>query len=142
MGKKKAPVPAAAMATDGDIPVVGMREPCPCGSGRRYKACHGRVIEATDDARPFEAFVSEADLVALKELVPSATTPLKLLADPTRDVTLVTVLPMAYPAGQYHQRQCLSGHGRGVGRCAVCRSWECGVTFAGSGEPNSAARPH
>ncbi len=98
MGKKKAPVPAAAMATDGDIPVVGMREPCPCGSGRRYKACHGRVIEATDDARPFEAFVSEADLVALKELVPSATTPLKLLADPTRDVTLVTVLPMAYPA--------------------------------------------
>ena len=28
---------------DDDVPVVGGREPCPCGSGRRYKACHGRA---------------------------------------------------------------------------------------------------
>ncbi|RMH48166.1 MAG: hypothetical protein D6686_11190, partial [Alphaproteobacteria bacterium] len=22
---------------------VGRNEPCPCGSGRKYKACHGRI---------------------------------------------------------------------------------------------------
>ena len=26
-----------------EIPVVGLREPCPCGSGKRYKACHGKA---------------------------------------------------------------------------------------------------
>ncbi len=25
-----------------DAPKVGRNEPCPCGSGRKYKACHGR----------------------------------------------------------------------------------------------------
>ncbi|MFE9931725.1 SEC-C metal-binding domain-containing protein, partial [Streptomyces sp. NPDC005533] len=42
MAKKR---PAAKTAkpqlNNGEIPVVGAREPCPCGSGRRYKACHG-----------------------------------------------------------------------------------------------------
>jgi len=98
MVKKKASTSTAPITVDGDVPVVGMREPCPCGSGRRYKACHGKQAEAADDVRPFAAFDSEADLVALKELVPSATASLTLLADPSRQVTLVTVLPMAYPA--------------------------------------------
>lgn len=26
----------------GDVPRVGRNERCPCGSGRKYKACHGR----------------------------------------------------------------------------------------------------
>ncbi|MFM8241067.1 MAG: SEC-C metal-binding domain-containing protein, partial [Actinomycetota bacterium] len=24
-------------------PSTPVREPCPCGSGRRYKACHGKA---------------------------------------------------------------------------------------------------
>ncbi len=36
---------AAALATQsaiGDIPKIGRNEPCPCGSGKKYKKCHGR----------------------------------------------------------------------------------------------------
>ena len=42
---KRPPISAGARAAgaNGDVPVVGAREPCPCGSGRRYKACHGRT---------------------------------------------------------------------------------------------------
>lgn len=24
-------------------PVVGRNEPCPCGSGKKYKKCHGKI---------------------------------------------------------------------------------------------------
>ena len=80
------------------MPVVGLREPCPCGSGRRYKACHGKESASANagSSRPFEGFASECDLVALRELVPSATAPLALKDG--RSVTLATVLPMAWPA--------------------------------------------
>ena len=77
---------------------MGAREPCPCGSGRRYKACHGRAgVEAADQfiARPFEGLPNECDWVAMREIVPAATAPLQL-AD-GRAATLATVLPMAYP---------------------------------------------
>jgi len=50
--------------------------------------------------RPFSGLRSEADLVALRELVPAATAPLTL-ADPSRserEVLLCTLLPMASPA--------------------------------------------
>lgn len=49
--------------------------------------------------RPFEGLADETEWVALRELVPSATAPLKL-ADPAhadREVILATVLPMAWP---------------------------------------------
>lgn len=85
----------------GDVPVVGMREPCPCGSGRRYKACHGRSASSVfvGPARPFEGMASECDIVAMREIVPAASTPLTLLGEHAgRRVTLVTVLPMAWPA--------------------------------------------
>jgi hypothetical protein len=78
---------------------VGPRQPCPCGSGRRFKNCHG----GGDDivvARPFEGLAGECEWVALRELVPSATATLRL-ADPAhadRTVTLATVLPLALPA--------------------------------------------
>jgi preprotein translocase subunit SecA len=26
-----------------EVPQVGRNEPCPCGSGKKYKACHGRL---------------------------------------------------------------------------------------------------
>ncbi|MCY7343272.1 MAG: SEC-C domain-containing protein [Pseudonocardia sp.] len=90
------------------------RRPCPCGSGKRYKACHG----AGDDViviRPFEGLAAECDLVAMREFLPSATAPLPLReplppreALPPRDslpggttdrvVTLATVLPGASAA--------------------------------------------
>ncbi|KPI21817.1 SEC-C motif domain protein [Actinobacteria bacterium OK074] len=95
---------ARTAGADGDFPVVGAREPCPCGSGRRYKGCHGRaaahaVTELVQ--RPFEGLSGEGDWVALRELVPAATVTLTLkdpLPEGVPAVTLATVLPMAWPA--------------------------------------------
>ncbi|CAB4929293.1 MAG: topoisomerase II [Actinobacteria bacterium] len=102
--KSAAPSPTTP---DADVPVVALREPCPCGSGRRYKACHGRAAAQRGErvvARPFEGLPGEADWVAMRELVPSATAPLTLVAHAEaglaagRVITLATVLPMAWPA--------------------------------------------
>jgi hypothetical protein len=54
-------------------------------------------------ARPFEGLADEAEWVALRELVPAATAPLRLTPEyadkyGAREVTLATVLPMAWPA--------------------------------------------
>ncbi|MBB6627843.1 SEC-C domain-containing protein [Nocardioides sp. KIGAM211] len=78
---------------------VGPRQPCPCGSGRRYKACHGAPGGAPTVFvnRPFEGLPSECDVVALRELVPAATAPLTL-KDSDRTVQLCSLLPMAAPA--------------------------------------------
>jgi hypothetical protein len=73
------------------------RRPCPCGSGKRYKACHG----AGDDlivTRPFEGLAAECDLVAMREFLPSATAPLPLREAGAAPVTLATVLPGAAAA--------------------------------------------
>ena len=32
-----------AGAPGGEMPVVGRNEPCPCGSGKKYKNCHGKL---------------------------------------------------------------------------------------------------
>ena len=48
--------------------------------------------------RPFAGLVSEPDWIALREVVPAATAPLRLAADSSRSVVLSTVLPMAWPA--------------------------------------------
>jgi hypothetical protein len=78
---------------------VGPRQPCPCGSGRRYKACHGAPggPPATFVSRPFEGMASECDVIALRELVPAATAPLAL-RDSDRTVRLCSLLPAAAPA--------------------------------------------
>jgi hypothetical protein len=78
---------------------VGPRQPCPCGSGKRYKACHGAAGGAapTFVARPFEGMPDECDVIALRELVPAATAPLTL-KDGDREVRLATLLPGAVPA--------------------------------------------
>jgi len=77
---------------------VNPRQPCPCGSGRRYKHCHGSESGAqVYVARPFEGLPSECDIVAMRELVPAATAPLAV-ADTDRVVTLCSLLPMAAPA--------------------------------------------
>jgi Family of unknown function (DUF5926)/SEC-C motif len=88
-------------APDQPVPVVGPREPCPCGSGKRYKLCHGRG--AADPValvqRPFAGLPGEADWVALREIVPAATAPLRVKAEfgPPSDAMAATVLPLAWP---------------------------------------------
>jgi Family of unknown function (DUF5926)/SEC-C motif len=84
--------PAAPAAAEG---AVNPKAPCPCGSGRRYKACHGSSY-APPVTRPFEGLPGEADWVALRELVPAATSPLR--AADGREVTLASVLPGGVPA--------------------------------------------
>jgi hypothetical protein len=85
----------------GDVPVVAGREACPCGSGRRYKACHGRDAGQAAEAyvaRPFEGLAGECDWVAMREIVPAATASLVLVGEHAgRQATLATVLPMAWP---------------------------------------------
>jgi len=34
---------AAVAAASGQVPRVGRNEPCPCGSGKKYKQCHGKL---------------------------------------------------------------------------------------------------
>src|SRR4029079_2901901 len=112
---------AAADASAGENP----RRPCPCGSGKRYKACHG----ARDDvivSRPLAGLAAECELVAMREFLPSATAPL-----PTRDgrvATITTVLPGASDAlvrahGDALLR--LAGRRASAGRtarsCSACR---------------------
>jgi hypothetical protein len=99
---KKPTRPAGlAAAPSGDVPVVGAREPCPCGSGRRYKACHGAANVRAEHARtlaPFAGLAGEPDWIALREIVPAATAELTLTGEYAgRQATLATVLPMAWP---------------------------------------------
>jgi hypothetical protein len=105
MGKKsrrtaKAAATAATAVVDpADLADVGPREPCPCGSGRRFKQCHGK--ERGQDvfvARPFEGLPGECDLIAFREIVPAATAALTLTGEhENRELTVCTVLPMAMP---------------------------------------------
>ena len=86
----------AAPVADGE---VGPKQPCPCGSGKRYKACHG--APGGGDvyvARPFEGLPGECDIVALRELVPAATAPLTIKGYEDRTVQLCSLLPAASPA--------------------------------------------
>jgi hypothetical protein len=88
--RKRSSAPAAD-APEG----INPKAPCPCGSGRRYKHCHGSGY-APPVARPFEGLPGEADWVALRELVPAATATLRTTDG--RDVTLASVLPGGTPA--------------------------------------------
>jgi hypothetical protein len=103
---KKSTKPGAAAIADADVPVVGPREPCPCGSARRYKVCHGKAAARAHGAlvrRPFEGVPGECDLVAMREVVPAATGTWVIGGDAPqqhhgREVTVATLLPMAWPA--------------------------------------------
>ncbi len=102
MGKKSRQrnrTTTASTQAPGDGTPVGPRQPCPCGSGRRYKACHGAEAGAPSAfvARPFDGLPSEADVVALREFVPAATAPLRVQGT-DRSVQLCSLLPGAAPA--------------------------------------------
>jgi Family of unknown function (DUF5926)/SEC-C motif len=100
-GRQRGGSQPGGAVSSADVAVVAGREPCPCGSGRRYKACHGRGAgQAAEQfvARPFEGLPGECDWVAMREIVPAATAQLKLSGELAgREVTLATVLPMAWP---------------------------------------------
>ena len=95
---KRTAVRAAKRDTSADAGAVNPRQPCPCGSGKRYKACHGAAGGPADVivARPFEGLAIEPELIALREFVPSATVSLTLREGGS--VILGTVLPMASAA--------------------------------------------
>ena len=101
MAKKSRKTRESAPVAEGE---VGPRQPCPCGSGKRYKSCHGAPGGAATPfvARPFEGLAGEPDLIALRELVPAATAPLTLAEGVPgageRVVRLNTLLPVAAPA--------------------------------------------
>ncbi|MGF6658127.1 preprotein translocase subunit SecA [Paraburkholderia youngii] len=42
LGHGAAPQAAVHMHTD-NVPKVGRNDPCPCGSGKKYKQCHGKI---------------------------------------------------------------------------------------------------
>lgn len=91
--------PAAETSADGAA--LNPRRPCPCGSGRRYKACHGSA-DAADliVTRPFAGLAAETELIALREFLPAASAPLTL-TEPgpgAPSVTLASVLPGAAAA--------------------------------------------
>ena len=95
MGKRGQQQKASARAPGS----VGPREPCPCGSGRRYKSCHGAVSGSVPFvARTFAGFAGECDMVAMREFVPAATAPLTLVDNADRPLLLCSLLPGALPA--------------------------------------------
>lgn len=152
MAKKRRPQPKASapQLTDGEVPVVGAREPCPCGSGRRYKACHGRAAShaATELVlRPFEGLPGEPDWVALRELVPAATAQLTLkdgLPEDVPSVTLATVLPMAWPALRRDNGEVLLGLQNDTASGDISRDLADTLTRAlttAPGSPVDAGRP-
>ena len=100
--KSRARTPAVVTAGATDPAATGPRQPCPCGSGKRYKACHGSTSgpPPTYVRRPFEGLVAECDLVAVREFVPAATAEVRLSEEHRgdRSVVLCSLLPMAAPA--------------------------------------------
>jgi len=83
---------------------VGPRQPCPCGSGKRFKSCHGAEHgDAPFVVRSFAGLPGECDWVALREFVQAATMPLTLLpgsfdgAATDVEVLAVTLLPGIAP---------------------------------------------
>jgi Family of unknown function (DUF5926)/SEC-C motif len=153
MAKKRTPIKDRARTVrheDGPVPVVGAREPCPCGSGRRYKACHGReaALAVTELVRrPFEGLLGECDWVALRELVPAATVELTLkagLPEGVPAVTLATVLPMAWPALRRDTGEVLLGLQNDTASGDISRDLASTLARAlvtDPGHPVDAARP-
>ena len=100
MGKRSRVKNKPTKATSSAPGEIGPRRPCPCGSGRRYKACHGDSSGPPQlfVGRPFEGLGSECDVIAMREIVPAATAPLTLANGGERSVVLCSLLPMASPA--------------------------------------------
>lgn len=144
MASRSAPTRSPAPAAPGpreDVPAVGGREPCPCSSGRRYKACHGRPAARAADHLvrwPFAGLAGECDWVALREIVPAATAPLRLTGEfPDRSATLATLLPMAWPGLVRGDGSVLVGLQVPGGSGDISRDVAAALLLALDGEPGS-----
>jgi hypothetical protein len=128
-----------------DGATINPRQPCPCGSGRRYKACHG-AADAADliVSRPFAGLRGETELIALREFVPSATAPLHL-QDPIADeaggevgsITLASVLPGAAAALTRADGSVLLGMQVQVHSGDLARDLGAALEWALAAEPSS-----
>lgn len=95
--RRTAATPTIDPATPVEPPSGGLRAPCPCGSGKRYKQCHGRFRTGAEFvARPFEGLPRETEWVAFREIVPAAT--MRTRTTDGTEVVFATVLPVAWPA--------------------------------------------
>jgi hypothetical protein len=146
MGKSSRRTAATTTAlADADVPVVGQREPCPCGSGKKYKACHGRARQQQQPAfvvRPFEGLPAEADWVALREVVPAATTSVRLgdelrAASGVDEVVVATVLPLAWPALRRADGRVIVGLQTGGGSGDPSRDVGTALELALAAEPGT-----
>jgi hypothetical protein len=141
--------PRPAVVAD-EVPVVGQREPCPCGSGKRYKNCHGRAARSESSrrvARPFEGLPAEADLVAMREIVPSATATYALAQQGEGDartqsaeVTVCTVLPFGAAALVREDGQILLALQTPTSSGDASRDVAAALVKALAAEPNSSIR--
>jgi hypothetical protein len=136
-----APSPAADPSAV--VPVVGAREPCPCGSGKRYKACHGRTGARTGAGRPAVRRAARRDRVgrAARDR-PVGDAPARPADAPERAVVLSTVLPLglagAGPQGRH-----------GAARACRCSpaattsaaTWRTRLELALQAEPGSSVVP-
>ena len=142
MAKKTSRTPTRPRSGGAEIPVVGPREPCPCGSGRRYKACHGREERTAFVSRPFEGLAGECDWVALREIVPAATAPLTLAGDHAGEqATLATVLPLAWPGLRRDDGEVLVGLQVAGGSADPNRDVAAALLAALEAEPGSPVNP-
>lgn len=92
--------------------------------------------------RPFAGMTDETDWVALRELVPAATTPVHLADDLVaeygeREVILSTVLPMAWPALTKPDGRVYIGLQRGIQSGDVNRDIAASLLAALDGEPGT-----
>ncbi|GAA1800746.1 topoisomerase II [Planosporangium flavigriseum] len=93
--------------------------------------------------RPFAGMTDEAEWIALRELVPAATAPLRLAPDLVaqygdRQITLATVLPMAWPAMTKPDGRIFLGLQRNTQSGDVSRDLAVAVLRALETEPGNA----
>ncbi|HEY4994189.1 MAG TPA: DUF5926 family protein [Nakamurella sp.] len=140
MSKKTQRRPAGSATATADRPAENPRRPCPCGSGRRYKACHG-AADAADMivTRPFAGLAAETELIALREFVPSASAPLTLVTpdDDVPSVTLASVLPGAAAALTRSDRSILLGMQVQTHSGDLSRDLAASLEWALTAEPSS-----
>jgi hypothetical protein len=132
------PAARATVDLDPDVPVVGPREPCPCGSGRRYKACHGRparTAAARFVPRPFEGLSSEGDWVALREFVPAGRAQLAMAARDAPPASIATLLPMIAPGAVTRDGERVLGLQTAVSSMDPSRDYAAALEGLGGVEP-------
>jgi len=138
---KKTKVRSSSAAAETSVSNVdNPRRPCHCGSGRRYKACHGAAdVAEMIVARPFEGLAGETELIALREFVPSATVPLTLVdpVDGVPSITLATVLPAAAAALTRADRSILLGLQVQIHSGDLSRDLAAALEWALTAEPSS-----